>query len=384
MREETGGGIDRARRGVSALFFVDGAALGGYVAHLADIQNRLHLTNGQLGQTMLFSALGAVTTMPLSGGLIHRFGSRAVALAGALVLIAVVPLLAIAPGVPLVCLTLYFVGASNGQADVAMNAHSMAVQDRMHRPILSAIHGWFSLGGFVGGAGAALVTALGGTPLEHLLLASALLTPVAILGCRSMLPAEVDKDAEGPRLALPTPQLVLLSVLVLFAFVSEGALWDWSTVFLRRTLLSGVSWGEFGFGLASFGMATGRFLGDAWTHRLGYRKLLCVSASVTAAGLLFAVSSGSVALSILGFAVMGVGVANVVPLLFRAAARQPGISAGVGLAAVTTVGYTGFLGGPPIIGMVADRTSLRVALALVSMLTISIAAASRRAVRVLD
>jgi MFS family permease len=376
--------IERARRGVSALFFVDGAALGAYVSHLADIQTKLHLTNGQLGRAMMFSAVGAVSTMPLAGGLIHRFGSRTVTLVGATILLAVVPLLALAPSVPLLCLTLYFVGASNGQADVAMNAHSMAVQERSQRPILSAIHGWFSLGGFAGGAGAALVATFGGRPLTHMLISSILLAFAMGWGYRSMLPPEIDRNAEGPKFALPTRQLVLLSVLVLFAFVSEGAMWDWCTVFLRRSLNSGVFWGAFGFGLASFGMAAGRFLGDAWTHRFGYRKLLLVSAAVAGVSLLLALVSGSVVLAILGFAAMGVGVANIVPLLFRAAAGQPGISAGVGLAAVTTVGYTGFLGGPPLIGFVADRTSLRVALSLISFLCLAIAVASRKAVRVIE
>lgn len=377
-------GDERARRATSALFFVEGAALGGYVAHLADIQARLHLSNAALGQALLFSALGAVTSMPAMGAVIHRLGSRRCCLIFGVLVLLVIPWVVHMPTVPWLCGALYLLGATNGQFDVAMNAHSMAVQDRFSRPILSAIHGWFSLGGFAGGAGAALAARLGAAPETHLVLSSVVLGLVLAFSLGNLLPWDVDKDSESSSVALPSRRLLFLGVLVLFAFVSEGAMWDWSAVYLRRVLHSGPVIGSLGFGLASCGMAAGRFLGDGWTERLGYRRLLIASALAAGGGLLLAVNAGILTLAISGFVVMGVGLGNLVPILFRAAARQPGVSAGVGIAAVTTCGYTGFLGGPPILGYVADLRSLSFALGMIACLCLIIAATARKAVARLD
>jgi fucose permease len=374
----------RARWAFSAIFFVVGTALGGYVSHLPDIQNRLHLSHAELGRTILFSAVGAVTTMPLCGLLIHRFGSRGVCLFACLALLAAVPLLAVAPSVLLVCAALYLVGATNGQLDVAMNTHSMGVQDRFPRPILSAVHGWFSIGGFAGGAGTALAARLGLEPLTHLILASVLLVGIVGVAFANLLPADIDRDAEGPRLALPSGRVLFLGVLVIIAFVSEGAIWDWGAVYLRRSLGTSAELGAIGFGLASLAMAIGRFLGDAWTHRAGYLRVLWVSAVLTGGGVLLAVGFHSVPLAIAGFIVSGLGMANVVPVLFRAAAVLPGVSAGAGLAAITTCGYTGFLGGPAFVGFVADRVSLAFALGLIAAASFAIAALSRQAAGTLD
>lgn len=370
---------ERARRAVSAVFFVDGAALGGYVAHLADIQARLHLSNGQLGRSLLFSALGAVTTMPFAGPLIHRFGSRSVFSLSAVLLLIVLPFLMVAPSVVLICLTLYFVGVTNGQTDVGMNTHSMAVQDRVPRPILSAVHGWFSVGGFAGGFGAAAAARAGLSPLAHMVIASALLGGVLLAAYPALLPADVDRNAEGPRFAPPTRALVLLAILTPLSFVSEGAVWDWTSVYLRRSLEAPPWLGALGFSLASLAMAGGRFFGDAWTHRFGYRRTLLWSALLTGGGLVLAVTMPTPWLAVLGFAITGVGLANQVPILFRAAAQVPGVSAGAGLAAITTCGYAAFLGGPPLVGFVADLRGLAFALGLIAVACFLIALASRRA-----
>jgi len=365
----------RARAAVSATFFMNGAVLGGYVAHLPDFQERLELSNGQLGGCMLFSACGALSTMPLTGATIHRFGSRNVTLFAGLSLLIAAALLGFANSVPLLCLGLYFLGASNGQCDVGMNAHSMAVQDRFERPILSAVHGWFSLGGFAGGAGVAIANKVGASPAQHLLAASLVFSLVLIFSVRGMYPADVDKNAEGPKFAIPTRRILFLGLLVLFAFVSEGAMWDWCAVYLRRVLSASPDVAAAAFGIASFAMAIGRFVGDGVIHAIGYRRTLVGSALLCAVGILLAVSAGSILPSMLGFATCGLGVANLVPILFRAGALAPGVPASVGLASVTTCGYSGFLAGPPVIGFVADHLGLSVSLGLISLMCFGIALA---------
>jgi MFS family permease len=367
----------RAKWAISTVFFINGAALGGYVAHLPEIQERLRLDNGQLGASILFTAIGAVTTMPFAGLLIQRFGSRRmVAAAGALLLL-FMPLLSLAHDRVTLCAALLMIGVANGQMDVSMNAHSMAVQDRFDRPIISGVHGWFSLGGFAGGAGTALAAKLHQPMLAHLLCASFLMTLLLLLACRAMLPSSVDKHAEAVGYALPSRQVLFLGLLVVFAFVSEGVLWDWSAVYLRSKGAPEAV-GAFGFALASFGMALGRLVGDGWTHRWGPLRVLLVGSAASALGICAAVSLGQIPLAIAGLALAGLGLANTVPLLFKAAARLPGISAGAGLAAVTTCGYTGFLAGPPAVGFLADRTSLSVAIGCAGLLCLGITLGSKR------
>lgn len=341
----------------------------------------LHLSDRSLGLVLLGSALGAVTTMPFAGGLIHRHGSRRISLLFGALLCLVMPLVFVAPSAEVLFAVLYLVGVSNGQMDVAMNSHSMLVQDRFPRPILSAVHGWFSVGGFVGGIGAALANRFHVPPIAHLVGASCFLIGTLALSRSHLFGADADKsDDESPMFAMPHGRLWLLGAFVMFAFVSEGAVWDWSTVFLRDVRHAAPWLCSFGFGVANFGMALTRFLGDAWTHRLGRTNLLRLGAALAAGGLLIAVTLPSAPLSILGFVIAGVGLANLVPLIFRSAAQVPGVSAGFGLAAVTTCGYSGFLGGPPLVGWVASATNLPIALGSIALLCITIAVFANRAI----
>lgn len=384
-----------ARRAVSAVFFVDGAALGGWVAHIPDAKASMGLSDRVLGLALLASAIGAVTTMPFAGTMIRRLGSRNLSLLSGLLLCLVLPFLLVAETVPVFVVFHFLVGVFNGQLDVAMNTHSMAVQDRYSRPIISAVHGWFSVGGFAGAFGAAVGAWVGVSPVLHMSVASLGLAALLIWQCRDLLPTETDQGSadqsqNAPKIALPKGPLLILGFLVMFSFMAEGAMWDWSSVYLRDVLKSSEAVGSLGFGFGSLMMAAGRFWGDHWIHLYGPKRVLFVSAILSGGGLLLAVGSVVVPMvttgspqilaAIFGFGLMGLGLANLVPILFRAASQVPGILPGFGLAAVTTVGYTAFLGGPPLIGIVADATTLDFALGTIAVLCLMIAIIGRRVV----
>ena len=371
-----------ARRAVSAVFFVNGSALGGWAAHIADAKAMLGLTDRGLGLALLASAVGAITTMPAAGPMVHRFGSRQLSIYGGFLLCAIIPFLFQAHSLAAFVAILYCVGVVNGQMDVGMNAHSMAVQDRFDRPMISAVHGWWSVGGFVGGGGAALAARSGVSPFWHLATASLVLAIVLAVSGRHLLAAHVDKaDEEGAKLALPRGPLWLIGILTMLSLISEGALWDWCGVYLRDALKAEPWLGALGFGLASLAMATARFLGDGWNHRLGPRRLLVLSTFATTGGLLVAVNLPTAPLAIAGFVFAGLGLANLVPLLFRAASQVSGISASFGLAAVTTCGYTGFLAGPPIVGLIAQERSLSFALGCAACACLAVAVSVKKVIR---
>ena len=366
---------------MSALFALDGAVLGGWVAHLPDAQRGLRLTTGELGFVLLASSVGAVgAIVPLAGPLIHRFGSRRTSLvAGALVL-AIVPWHLRMPSPGLLALTLFLMGATNGTLDVAMNAHSVAVQNRLDRPILSAVHGWFCIGGFAGGAGAALASALGVTPPIHLAVASGLLAAALVALAPGLLPDDADRGEEGARFVLPRGRLLALGLLCLLSFFAEGAIWDWSAVYLRGELRTSSAFAALGFGIGAGAMAIGRLRGDAAVARRGPAAVMRGAGTLAAGGLLLAAAWPAPLVACLGFALAGLGLANAVPILFAAAARVPGVAAGAGLAAVASLGYAAFLGGPPLVGNVAQATSLRVGLAGVGLLAGLLALFGPRAV----
>lgn len=370
-----------ARRAISAVFFVNGAALAGWGAHIPDAKHTFGMNEATLGFVLLSTAIGAVSTMPFAGPLIHRVGSRTILFWAGLLLCAVLTFLFLAPAIPMLVLTLIVMGATNGQMDVAMNTHSMAVQDRFDRPILSAIHGWFSVGGFVGGILTAQAKRAGISNYDHLLGASIVLAMVLVVAQRHLLPKTVDQSTEEEvKLAFPKGKLWLIGLLLMAAFVSEGTLWDWSAVYLRDSLKAEPWLAPVAFGFACFGMACGRFLGDRWTERLGRARLFAFGAVLTGVCQILFVTVPNAYAAILFAGIAGVGLANVVPILFWAAANIPGISAGYGLAAVTTCGYSSFLAGPAIVGFIAQQTSLSFALSLVAVICIGMSIPARKAI----
>ncbi|RYG25502.1 MFS transporter, partial [bacterium] len=274
---------------VSALFALDGALLGGWMSHLPDAQRNLNLTAGELGLTLLASSFGALSVMSFTGTLIHRFGSRRVSIAMAVLVLGIVPLLILAPTRLALAAALFCMGASNGTLDVAMNAHSMAVQGRMDRPILSSVHGWFCIGGFLAAGGTALANAVGLPPSLHLSLASLLLCGVLVALIPGLLPDDADQGEEGAKFVVPRGRLLGLGLLAVLSFLAEGTLWDWAAVYFRSELKTTAAVAALGFGVGAGSMAVGRMFGDFAIHRLGSRQALRWSGFLTSGGLFLAV-----------------------------------------------------------------------------------------------
>lgn len=367
------------RVAISALFALDGAVLGGWMSHLPDAKQGLGLTTGQLGSTLLFSSVGALLAMTMSGTLVHHFGSRRVSVVGACLVLAIIPFLLYASTQAALAFTLFLMGASNGTVDIAMNNHAMAVQARADRPILSSVHGWWCVGGFLGGAGTSLANGVGLAPRVHLVVASIVLFVVLVGSVPGLLSDDVDQGEDGARFALPRGRLLGLGLLALLALFAEGALWDWSAVYFRDELGTTATVAALGFGIGAGSMAVGRLLGDAFVARLGQARALQVSGFLTGGGLLLGAAFPHPAGAFVGFAIAGLGLANTVPVLFTAAANVPGVSSSAGIAAVASMGYAAFLGGPPLVGNVAQITSLRFGLGLVGFVTLLIGAFGPRA-----
>jgi len=362
-----------ARRAVLAIFFVDGAAVATWAANVPLVKERFQLDTGVLGLTLFAIAAGSVIALVLVGGVIVRVGSRVVTSATALALCVTLSLLVLAPSFPALVAALFLFGVTQSALDVAMNSQAVAVEANYRRPIMSSFHALFSLGGLAG-AGAASFFLSRGVPGEAEVLGAALvLGALGAISLGALLPAAKDDGSGGPSFALPTDFLLALGVIAFLSLLSEGAMADWSAVYLRTDFGSSAGFAATGYAAFSLAMAAGRFIGDPVRERLDAVPLLRLSGGVSALGLALGLIVGQPLAAVAGFACVGFGLANVVPVLFSAAGRARNVPTGTAIAGVATVGYLGFLAGPPIIGLLAQATTLAVGLGLVVICTALIA-----------
>jgi hypothetical protein len=352
---------------VGAVFFLNGLVLASWVPYIPLVKADHGLRDGALGALLLAMAVGAVIVLPLAGWLVGRYGSRRITLLAATALALALPLPLLAPSALLVAIALGLLGAANATLDVAMNAQGVAVEATLGRPVLSGFHGLFSLGGLTGAAVAVGTMAAGIAALLHVGIVT-LGSLAVLLGLRSaLLPTPPSVGLRPPGLAWPSRRLLGLGGLSFCALLAEGAMGDWSAVYLHDDLGASPPLAGTAFAAFSLAMAVGRFGGDTLLARLGPARLLRLSGGVAAAGLAAGLLVGRPAAAIAGASLVGLGLANSVPVVFGAAGRMPGIPAGAGLAAVATTGYGGFLAGPPAIGLMADAIGLPVALGLVAL-----------------
>jgi fucose permease len=351
---------------VAVFFFVNGAVLASWVPHIPAIKSRHMMTDGALGLVLLCMAAGSVLALPIAGWLVGRLGSRATTAAAGVALCLALPLPIASPNVIMLSLSLGLLGACNGLLDVSMNAQAAEVQQRVGRPIMSSFHALFSLGGVVGALLSSGAMALGIGDMGHVGVSAAVALSAVLPAVQGLVRPQRESDHAGPGVARPSGALVTLGILALLGLLAEGAVADWSAVYLHDTLGASLSTAAVGFAAFSLAMAAGRFTGDALVGRLGPRRVLRGSSAVAAVGLAAALLLGHPAIGVVSFALVGLGIANIIPVLFSAAARVPGVPSGQALAAVATTGYLGFLAGPPLIGTVAEAAGLAAGLGLVS------------------
>lgn len=372
-----------ARLGVAAIFFLNGFGFASWVVRIPAVQEKLALSEGPLGIALLGAAVGLLISTPLAGWLVSRLGSRPVVGVTTLLVSLVLLPLALAPNLPLLVLANVAGGAAAGALDVSMNAQAVEVEKRYARPIMSSFHAAFSFGGLAGAASGGLVASLGIGVLAHLAGVAVLSAAAAFAAYRPLLPASTDaggseKDA-GPAFARPTRELLRLGVISFCVLLGEGAIADWSAVYLHGTLQTGPGFAAAGYAAFSLTMATGRLVGDGLTARLGPARLVRAGAALAAGGLGLALAIEHPFVALFGFACAGAGFSIVFPTALSAAGRTAGTSAGPAIAAVSSLGYLGFLIGPPAIGFVAEAFGLGVALFLVVILSAFIVPLARAA-----
>jgi len=374
--------LSSPRAAVSAAFLIHSTVSGTWAPRLPAIKESLELSDGELGTALVGLAIGLLVGTRLAGAPVDRFGSRPVMRAGFPLLAATLVLPGLANSIVSLFLSLLVVGLVSGALDVAMNAQGIEVERHLGRPILSGLHGLWSIGLGIGAGVAALAAAVDADPLEHFAVVAAVLAVASLVFMRGLLAAQRPAQGEPQEERVNvrwTTALVLLGVIAFCSFVGEGSASDWSAVYMTQELSASDVLGAVAFGAFAVTMAIARFAADPLRARLGNVALARGGSLIAAAGLGLGLLVHEPAAAIAGFALLGLGLAPVVPIAFSAAGDLDPRATGRLVGRVATLGYVGSVAGPIMIGWLAEATSLRAALGLVVLLALVIVACAEAA-----
>ncbi len=370
VRERVLGRLVAARLAVASLFFVNGMLFATWVSRIPAIEQQRGLSHATLGLALLLLAFGAMISMPVAGALCVRFGSAKVCGIGILAYCAFLPLVSLAGEAWVFALCLFLFGIAHGSVDVAMNAQAVQAERKYRRPIMSSFHALFSIGGLSGAASGGLIATLGWKPPMHFFVVAVAMGVLSVIALPHLLPTVEARTARARTFALPSRALVGVGIIALCIMMGEGAMADWSGVYLHRIVQTSEGVAALGYAAFSIAMATGRFVGDRAIARFGPENLVRAGGSLAACGLLMALLVPHPVFVLAGLACVGAGFATIVPMAFSAAGNARDVSPGVAIASVTTMGYLGFLLGPPLIGFLAQGVGLRIALGVIVLTSV--------------
>lgn len=362
----------RARWAIFTIFLLAGLLIGAWVPQIPLAKERLGVGPGVFGLALLVIAVGAVFSMPFTGALINRFGSARVTLVGGLLFGFGFFGPVFAPALLSFCLGGFVAGLGIGSMDVSMNAHGLAVEKALGRPIISGLHAAFSVGCTIGAFGASWIIQVAG-PVTEVFVFVVIFLVVLVTACRDLLPSEVDKGLSESHFGWPTKATMGLGALCFLALMVEGSVADWAGIFTKEKFAVAAGMAAIGFGFYQGGMAAARFAGDYLRQKFGAVNLVVISAVLASVGMCLALLAPNLDLTFVGYAVGGLGIGNLAPVLFAGGGRLEPDAPGRGIAAVVSMGYGGFLLGPPFIGFVAQVSTLQIGLGITVIATLVIA-----------
>ncbi|MDX5338286.1 MAG: MFS transporter [Cyclobacteriaceae bacterium] len=358
--------LSKRRVAVGSMFFFVGLCFASWASRIPDIQSKFNLSEGQLGTMLLFLPLGSVIGLPIAGWAVHKFGSRVVILTGGIAYALTLPLIGLSTSTLMLIPILVAYGMLGNIMNISLNTQGLSLEDQMGKSILASFHGLWSLAGFTGaGLGAAMIF-FELSPAQHFGVVMGI--SLAIIALAQNLILKEQKSSEGGGMVLKKPDALLLrvSLIAFLGMMSEGCMFDWSGVYFKKVVLAEPELVALGYVAFMGAMASGRFFTDKLAARYTKVAVIQVSGFLIFAGLLLSVFVPMVWSATLGFLLVGLGVASIIPLSYGIAGRSKLYSPSVALALVSTISFFGFLLGPPLIGFVAELFNLKVSFALVA------------------
>lgn len=365
------------RLAVGAMFFMAGLCFASWASRIATIQQNLGLSDAALGGVLFATPVGLMLSLPFSGWIITKIGSRKLLISSLIVYACCLISLGLAQNTLQLVACLLLFGFSSNAVNISVNTQAVAAEELYQRPILASFHGLWSLAGF---AGAGIGTFMIGKqiiPFHHFSIIFILIVVTVAIASGYLKNDKV--TSTGPAFVLPDSSLIKLGIIAFCSMICEGAMFDWSVIYFKKVVLAQGAWMGAGYTAFMLTMASGRFIADWFAHRFGLKRTLQISGMLTATGLIIAVIFPYIYTAMGGFLLVGFGVSSVVPLVYSAAGKSKTMSPGMALAAVSTISFMGFLVGPPVIGFIAGLASLRASFTLIAAMGICVTIFSTKA-----
>lgn len=356
------------RIATSIFFFIAGVTFATWASRIPDIQNKLQLSDAGLGAVLFALPVGLMTSLPLSGWLVARFGSRQLVIAGAVLYSPTLVILALANSTLQLTLALFLFGLFANLINIAMNTQAVGVEKLYGKSIMASFHGLWSLAGFTGAVIGTFFVSAGLSPIIHFSFVCGLAGILVLLSFKYTMPHDGSDTKSKSLFVKPGKHILLLGVIAFCCMLCEGAMADWSGVYFKKVVQAPVSYITLGYVAFTSTMALGRFLGDWLVTKFGVKKMLQMSGVTITSGLLIAVTFPFLSTATIGFFLVGFGVSSVIPIVYGLAGKSTDMPASTALAAVSTIGFLGFLIGPPVIGFVAQLINLRWAFTIIALL----------------
>lgn len=356
------------RLSISLYFYFLGFIFSSWASQIPQIKDKFNLNEAELGGVLFMLPLGALVALPFSGWLVHKFGSRAMSIASALAYTTLLYAIAMADSIFVLSIILFGFGLIGNFGNISMNTQGISIQYKIHKPILSSLHAMWSIGAFSAAAITGWMMKAGYSMGQHFMMVSILTTLVVLIGAYFLIPDEVVEDASAKVFVLPNKKLILLGMICFCVAMSEGAMTDWSSLYFRQIIHKLNTVSTTGYTAFAMCMALGRLMGDKLVQSIKHSTVLKINGLLILIGMIFSLSMTFPATVILGFALVGFGTSSVIPIVYMLAAKTKEMAPSAALSAVSSVGFTGFLVGPPSIGFIAHEVGLRSALIIVALL----------------
>ena len=365
------------RIAVGTVFFLPGLIFASWASRIATIQQTLNLSDTALGAILFCIPVGLIISLPVAGWLISRIGSRMLVLLGILAYAIALVGLGAAPSVPVLMASMVAFGFASNSVNIAVNTQAVATEKIYNKPIMASFHGLWSLAGFAGAGIGTYMIGKSIAPFNHFLLMAIIVIIILIITYRYLLNDKGPAEARQG-FVMPDRPLIKLGIIAFCSLICEGAMFDWSVIYFKKVLNAHNGWMGAGYTVFMCTMAMGRFVADWFAHRFGLKQTLQLSGLLTAIGLLIAVIFPKIPTAMLGFLLVGFGVSSVVPMVYSVAGKSKTMSPGMALAAVSTIGFVGFLVGPPVIGFIAGAFNLRVSFVLIAVMGLCVTGISSK------
>ena len=362
---------------VGVMFFLAGLCFASWASRIVTVQQTMGMSDAGLGAVLFSLPVGLMCSLPFSGWIITIIGSKRLLIISLVVYSLALISLSLAQNIVQLIGCLICFGFASNTVNISVNTQAVANEVMYKKPIMASFHGLWSLAGFTGAGIGTFMIANGIAPLHHFMLITAIVIVMIILTAKYLKDDKVTNS--GPVFVMPDKSLITLGIIAMCSMICEGAMFDWSVIYFKKVVLAPTALVGIGFTAFMCTMAGGRFIADWFAHRYGLRRILQTSGTLTVTGLLIAVIFPYFYTAMAGFLLVGAGVSSVVPMVYSAAGRSKTMAPGVALAAVSTIGFIGFLFGPPIIGFIAGLATLRASFVFIAFMGTCVVVLSTKA-----